>query len=387
MRLRQPPRRFTCAPALLLIAALAAQASAQSGDANFPTPVFSNVVAGRIAPRDVGDPRRTRHFYIFRSTEGDLSVRLESANLIGDLDVFTARTLRPILKITLLGGSATDAAKSVYLRAEETLVLRVEARAVGDQEGSYRVTLGGSFAPAPAGLAEAPEPTLPAAPGERGDRGTTRRVTSTGARIDEPAPAVPVEEARGEAKSEPTPAPEESNVGEERPPAGEGAARSTTPRRNTRRGRAGSGRARGRAETPAQPPRSDSEDEANRTASAAPEAEAREETRKVGEAEESPRPAPRARGRGARNTRRGAGRDATARENTGATPAPTAPAPTPQRLVIVTKGGETIERDMSTVRRVTVENNRVVVTTTDGKTSRLPLAEVEKMTIEPAPQP
>ena len=61
-------------------------------------------------------------------------------------------------------------------------------------------------------------------------------------------------------------------------------------------------------------------------------------------------------------------------------PLPEAPGP---RLIIVTKDGETLEREMSTVRRVTVENNQVVVVTRDGKTIRQPMANVLKMSIEP----
>jgi hypothetical protein len=49
----------------------------------------------------------------------------------------------------------------------------------------------------------------------------------------------------------------------------------------------------------------------------------------------------------------------------------------------VTKDGETLEREMNTVRRVTVENNQVVVVTRDGKTIRHPMANVLKMSIEP----
>ncbi|HEV3470502.1 MAG TPA: hypothetical protein VG148_14360, partial [Pyrinomonadaceae bacterium] len=66
-------------------------------------------------------------------------------------------------------------------------------------------------------------------------------------------------------------------------------------------------------------------------------------------------------------------------------PAPTAPTPEApgQRLVIVTKDGETLERDMRTVRRVTIENNQIVVVTRDGKVTRHPLANVTRMTIEP----
>src|SRR5688500_431399 len=123
---------------LLLLLASGAHARAQSGDANFPTPVFGAEVSGRIVPRDVGDPRRTRHFYTFRGTEGDLSVQLEASQLLGDVDVFTATSFRPLLKFTLFGDPAR-LSKSFYLRKEETLVLRVEARAVGDAEGAYTI--------------------------------------------------------------------------------------------------------------------------------------------------------------------------------------------------------------------------------------------------------
>ena len=56
---RQLRRVFAAAAFLLLSNAAAGVVSAQSTDANYPAPVFSKEVEGRIAPRDVGDPRRT----------------------------------------------------------------------------------------------------------------------------------------------------------------------------------------------------------------------------------------------------------------------------------------------------------------------------------------
>nr|MDQ5837901.1 hypothetical protein [Acidobacteriota bacterium] len=192
---RQLRAVFFAAAFVFLSGATMSGVRAQSSDANYPAPVFSKEVTGRIAPRDVGDPRRTRHFYTFRGTEGDLTITLDSTELIGDVDVFTATTLRPLLKFTLLGDTS-HLTKSFYVRTEETLVLRVEARAAGDAEGSYRIQFGGSFEPAPADLANAPEPAEPTLK-ETGARDrNVRRVTSTGARVAEPTPQpTPAEEA------------------------------------------------------------------------------------------------------------------------------------------------------------------------------------------------
>src|SRR5438270_4877510 len=94
---RQLQRAFAAAVFVFLSNAAAGVVSAQSSDANYPAPVFSKEVEGHIAPRDVGDPRRTRHFYTFRGSEGDLTITLDTTQLAGDVDVFTATTLRPLL--------------------------------------------------------------------------------------------------------------------------------------------------------------------------------------------------------------------------------------------------------------------------------------------------
>jgi hypothetical protein len=369
---RLSPHRYALAVLLLLSAA--APLRAQSNDANYPTPVFTSEVTGRIAPRDVGDPRRTRHFYIFRGTEGDLAVNLETANLIGDVDVFTATTFQPLVKFTLFG-DAGRLTKSFYLRTEQSLILRVEARAVGDAEGTYRVTFGGSFAPAPAELANTSAPPEPTLSGAASRDPNARRVTSTGARIDEP-------------RAQPTPG--ETEAATPRP--------TPTARTATRRGGAASRRNRGgRTTTPARP-RAD-------TATAQPDTTkpGGAETNKPEETAAEPRPtpetpgadaAPRAptapRRRGTRTTtRRGSARAGsnaprTTEGNGGTESAAAQPTPAPaQRLIIITKEGETLEQNMSAVRRVTVENNQLVVLLRDGKVIRRPMLDVLRMSIEP----
>ncbi len=368
LRLKQRQLKPVLLAAALLLLALsaAAPARAQSADVNFPTPVFSTEVTGRIPVRDVGDARRTRHFYTFRGTEGDVAVTLEASELIGDVDVYTANTLRPLIKFTLFG-DATRATKSFYVRSEETLVLRVEARANGDTEGTYRLTFGGSFAPAPASLADVQEPKTPTLAERPRDR-NTRRVTSTGARIEEPAPTpTPAEEARA-SEPEPTPTPTP-------------AARSNTTRRGARSSR-NTGRARGA--TPAPTPKPPTSETAETKPSETPTSDTPTDAEKP--ASTPARPAPRR-----RNTRGSRGR--TSSESTSSNrPAPDArpsnnaepePAAATGRLVIITLDGQIIERPMNTVRSVAVENGQLVVTTLDGKTIRKQMSNVLRMSIEP----
>ena len=298
--------------------------SGQSIDPNAPSPVRRNSVTGRIAARDLGDARLTDHYYALVGTPGDLLITVNSTNLNGDIDVFTATTLRPLLKLTLYAESAAPVTKGIYLRKREELILRIEARSPNDDEGTYRLSFGGSFEPIVGGpeIAEAETPaTETTTPGGR----KTKRVSSVGARIEEPEPpvtevvtATPTPEPTPEAKPVETPAatPEKSpEVVTEKP----------APVRNTR-GRRPVGR----------------------------------------------RPAPRVR----------------------ETPPPVAtveapkpkPEPEPEigpRLVIETNDGTLINRSMSTVRRVTVENGQVVVTGKDGKIDRILLVNVVRMSIAP----
>ena len=360
---------------------VASDCAAQSSDPAFPAPVFSNEVSGSIAPRDIGDARRTRHFYTFRGTEGDLLVKLESAELVGDVDVFNANGMRPLIKFTLFG-DATNVSKSFYLRKEETLVLRVEARAAGDADGTYRITFGGSFAPAPTELANAPQPAEPTVSSAERSGKNVRRVTSTGARIEEPAPT-PAEVA-SEPEATPTPAPEV----ERKPAPRRGRGSRTSPNRT----RGSSSRTKPATTDTAKSETTDTA-QSSETAESKPDANTEKPTEATPEPEKPATPAPKRtpapRRRGARGTGRSARNesarttapDSSAQPSADAQPS-TQPAPS-QRLVVVTKDGETIERDMNTVRRVTVENNQLVVVTRDGKVIRQPMANVLRMSIEP----
>src|SRR2546423_8768575 len=129
-----------CAIALVLLLLALVRVSAQSSDLNNPTPVVSDEIEGRIAPRDLGDPRLTTYFYTFSGTQGDIIITVESNNLEGAVDLFLVQSLRPLTQITLFAtGSATGVSKSVFLRTAETLVLRVHARTPNDTDGTYRI--------------------------------------------------------------------------------------------------------------------------------------------------------------------------------------------------------------------------------------------------------
>jgi hypothetical protein len=198
-----------CASLCILLAALlvpVVSVCAQSLDPNAPTPVRTNSVNGIIAARDLGDARLTDHYYAFTGTPGDLLITLQGQNLNGDVDVFTAGTLRPLFKLTLYAESSAPVTKSIYLRRREDLVLRVEARSPNDDEGTYRLHFGGSFEPIIGGpdIAETETPTLPKTETPTTGRKTTR-VNSAGARIAEPEP--PPAEVAAAPTPEPTPEP------------------------------------------------------------------------------------------------------------------------------------------------------------------------------------
>jgi len=321
---------------------------AQSLDVSNPAPIRSSQVVGKIAARDLGDSRLTDHYYAFSGTPGDLLITVKSKNLNGDLDVFTATTLRPLLKLSLYAESTTPVTKGIYLRKREDLILRIEARSPNDDEGTYQLFFGGSFAPAVGGpeIAEVESDETNTTNPSTGRK--TKRVNSVGARIDEPEPA-PVEVAVA-----PTPEP----TSEEKPvesPEPKKARPSPTPA-SSARGRRPAGR-----RTPAPPAEK-------------PPSETTEEAKK--EEPEVSEPAvtkPKTSTRG--TSRRSA-----------STTRPVTPPPEPEpeigpRLVIETNDGTLINRSMTTVRRVTVENGQVVVTGKDGKIDRILLINIVRMSI------
>jgi hypothetical protein len=316
--LKRQNRLAALCNALALLLLLSISVAAQSTDMEYPTLVRSNELSGTIVPRDLGDPRLTRYFYSFTGTPGDLIVAVESKNLEGDVDVFTASTLRPLAKVSMYaGGTTSNGSKTIYLKTREPLILRVEARTPNDNEGSFRIRFDGAFEPISSDVPDR-EPVVPTV----SSASNGRRVTATGARIDEPEPAAATTQPEIETPTMPkteTPAPAETTTARATTPA--------PPRPRTPRTR--------RTRTPI--PRT------TRT-----------------------RPSPTAR----------------------RTPTPVEPAPAVEpasgpRLIIEMRDGMRVERYMTTVRRVTVENGQIVVITKDGKVDRQPMSNVLRMAIEP----
>jgi len=327
---------------------MAAAASGQSSDITRPAAVHTNEVAGTIPARDLGDSRLTDHFFAFTGTPGDLLITVESMNLNGDIDVFTLTGMRPLMKFTVYEGSSPTTTKSVYLRKREELILRVEGRTPNDDAATYRVRFGGSFEPIAGGpdgeLAETdPRTAAETAGAKTGKRGS--RVNSVGARIYEPPTEV---------VAAPTPEPE---------PAAKPGREVTTPKANSRTAR-GRRPATGRTRQPT----------AEKPAAEKPATDA--ETEAVVKPSSEEKTATPATGR-----RRPGRRTSTAR----AVEKPTPPAELEvgPRLIIETNDGTMINRFMTTVRRVTVENGQVVVVGKDGKVERYQLANVVRMSVGP----
>jgi len=220
-----------------------------------------------------------------------------------------------------------------------------------DDEGSYHVRLGGTFAPFSGGIpvAENNEATGETAPAGRGNR----RLSSVGATIAEPVvetPAVnaePKSVAATEKPLEDTEAAKKARAtGRKRP------TRPATTARNSR------GRTR-----PARPKPAPSVAETPKTSEAKSE-EVKTEEAKTESAKKETGAAPEEKTEAAKSK---------AQE----LPAPGA------HLIIESKDGTRIDRPMSTVRRIVVEGGVIVIVLKTGHIERVPMSTVNRMAIEP----
>jgi hypothetical protein len=317
-----------------LLCAIVSSAFGQSPDQNLPTPVTANEINGRIAPLDLGDPRSTRHYYAFEGSPGDLLITVDSKNLNGDIDIFTAITFRPLMKTTLYASSQTgEVTKGLYLRNRQIFVLRIEARTPNDEAGSYHVRFSGTFAPFSGGIPVA-ETTAPQADSTSAS-GDSNRLSSVGATI--PRPVVEV------------PATAEPRVAETDKPAEDtGTTKKITPAAKPKPTRPAARNTRARPRPvrpkPTTPEPAKTEETKTEETTAAKEAGSEKSEAKT-------------------NTQ----------ELPGAGP----------HLIIESKDGTKIDRPMATVRRVVVEGGMIVIVLKSGRIERIPMASVNRMSIEP----
>ena len=333
---------------------------AQSNDQTLPTPVLTNEINGTIRALDLGDSRLTRHYYAFEATPGDLNVTVNSRNLNGDVDIFTAVTFRPLLKISIYANTIPpEVTKGVYFRTRQIVILRVEARSPDDDPGSYRITFGGSFQPFSGGIpvAENTESTSESAT----TSSNPRRLSSVGATIPQPAEAK-TEEARTEEKAPDTEPPKET---ETKPGPKPKSTRSTT---------RGSARNRPSRAPRTKPPETEKTEPAKtetpESGTADTEKPKTEKPKSAKSRTTKPKPEPKP----------AAGEEKSA--DTQPTAQPQEPPPGPH-LIIEQTDGTRIDRPMSTVRRVVVEGGTIVVVLKTGKIERVPMSAVARMSIEP----
>jgi hypothetical protein len=357
-------KRIFQACLFLLAGAMAPAVCCQSTDQGLPTAVRSSDINGKIAALDLGDPRATRHYYAFAASPGDLLVSVESKNLDGDVDVFTAITFRPLMKTTIYATSQSAVTKGIYLRAHQLLILRIEARTPNDDPGTYRIHFGGTFEPFSGGIpvAENTE-TTETVP----EKASANRLSSVGATI--PKPPAEITET---AEAKPSPSPEktsdkssETRTETEKPATTARTNTKTPPRRSPR---PSTSRRQPPPKKTEQPKRQTETAESTKAEPAKSEPEKTETSKtEKGLIDEKP---------------------SSPKESTETKPAEKKPQdfgvqPPGARLIIEEKDGTRIERPMSTVRRVVIEGASIVVLLKNGRTERIAMADVVRMAIEP----
>ncbi len=316
----------------------------QSSDQNLPTPVLSNEIAGRVPALDLGDPRLTRHYYAFEANPGDLLITVETRNLNGDVDVFTAVTFRPLMKTTMYAtAQSSEITKGIYLRAHQILILRIEARTPSDEPGTYRIRFGGTFTAFSGGIPVAENST----PVENSEKTDPNRLSSVGATIPRP-----VEEVTAEPKPSAEKPVEKSTEETESAKTTKTVKPTTTRRTTSRNPRRGTRPAPAKPSTPEKTESTETET-------------ANKETKKE---EEKPVVSDKATETSSPNSEKAKAQEV---------------APAGAHLIIEEKDGTRIDRPMSTVRRVIVEGGTIVVVLKTGKIERIQLADVAKFAIEP----
>lgn len=175
---------------ILYFAFCISDVEAQSTRQEFPTPITTNEISGRIPARDIGDARLTNYFYTFNGNQGDVFINVQTTNLNGDIDIFTADNLKSLTKITIYSDiSNNETGRVIYLRKPEKLILRIQGRTPNDDAATFRIKFAGSFEPLPAAAAENSAPELPEV---KSENQTDVRVNSVGTIIEVKPKPIPM---------------------------------------------------------------------------------------------------------------------------------------------------------------------------------------------------
>jgi hypothetical protein len=333
---------------ILLFACGIFSVNAQSTNQDFPTPITGSEINGKIPARDVGDARLTNYFYAFNGNQGDVFINVTATNLNGDIDVFTVGSLRPLTKISLYAGeNATETGRVIYLRKPEKLILRIEGRSPNDNPATFRIKFAGSFVPLE-GSAETIEPKLPEI---KPDENNNVRVNSVGTII--------------EIKPKPTPTPKATTAKVEREEKRESEVKEEEKSEDEKAAKETSAKVVVTEETP---------EEKEETPAKTP---PRRKTPPASGTSKTKTPA---------NVTRTKTPPKTVPPKTTKTETPKETPPNPLadvRLIVLFKDGTKIERPMSEVLRVNVDNKGMLtIVTKDGKIERHSILDVAKMTIE-----
>jgi hypothetical protein len=337
---------------LFLLLVFSGAASAQSTSQDFPTPVMANEIAGSINARDIGDSRLTTYYYTFNGDQGDLFINIVTKNFTGDLDVFTASTLRPVTKIVIYASDTeNETGRAVYFRKPEKLLLRIQGRTPNDDPASFRIKFAGSFLAAK----ESDVPSGPELPKVASGRESGIRVNSVGTLLPpEPKPIVvtePAETAETTTKDKSDLSVPEATASVDPPKAEpERPAKSvelvvTDPVKTKEKPAATPSR---RRRASRRPPAVKTELPAAETEAAAAELDVKDPPKRTAKKAKEPVPDPLA----------------------------------TIRLVIAFKDGNSLEKSMSEVFRFSVDKGVLTVILKDGSVSRYPIIEVAKVTIE-----
>lgn len=345
-------RLFFC---IMCFAFCISAVSAQSTRVEMPTPITSNELSGRINARDIGDSRLTTYYYVFNGNQGDIYLKISSANLNGDIDVFYAENMRPLTKITLYADLASDTGREIYLRKPEKLILRVEGRSPNDDAATFSIKFEGSFQ----ALAASDATTDTDTPRVKSDISGAVRVNSVGTILEVPAKPEPEKTVATTAKKpvRKTSAPknDSTTTAEKRDDA-------TSENENLNRKRVASSEDSSKktvAETPAKKPAATrTRTPARRPARTTP---AKTTTAKAPAEKKLPVPS---KSVAEMNT----SELATALENV--------------RLVVLMKNGDKIDRPMSEVLRFSVDKGVLTIISKRGAISRFSILDVEKVSIE-----